>query len=143
MDFVAIYFAMGSSEGNLAMGSSEEAKAVLAPVLGQFHELAKAKNFEKLAAFYDPDAVFVQAGKSAIYGREALVKSFGEFLARAGKLTRKTSDEQYAMCGDLIILTANYETETEMMGVLRGKFTQIWRQNADKYMLLHFEDALK
>ncbi|VDN24350.1 unnamed protein product [Cylicostephanus goldi] len=131
------------------MSSSEEAKSILAPVLGQFHELAKAKDFKKLAAFYDPDAVFVHAGKDIIYGREelsalilALVKSFEDFLASAGKLTRKSSDEQYSMCEDFIILTANYETETEKLGVLKGKFTQIWRKNNNTYMLLHFEDAL-
>ncbi|VDN23464.1 unnamed protein product [Cylicostephanus goldi] len=142
------------------MGSSEEAKDILAPTLRQFHELAIAKEFEKVAAFYDPDAVLVHAGKDAVYGREAkiktpfmlkfrasiisaILKDLQDFLSRAGKLTPKTYEPHYGMCGDFIIMISDYETETENMGVLKAKLTQIWRKNGDKYLLLHFEDVRK
>ncbi|CAJ0591393.1 unnamed protein product [Cylicocyclus nassatus] len=118
-----------------AMGSSEEAKAILAPAIGQFYELAAAKEYEKLADFYDPDAVLVHAGKDAIYGREALLKDFQDFLTRAGKLTPKSSDSHYRMCDDFIIMTADYETESEKMGLLKGKITQIWRVKLEKWSL--------
>ncbi|VDK66373.1 unnamed protein product [Cylicostephanus goldi] len=97
----------------------------------------------QLAAFYDPDAVIVHAGKDVVYGREALKKDFEEFLTRAGKLTPKSSNHYYRMCEEFINLTADYETETEKMGVLKGRFTQIWRKCNGEYLIIHLEDAPK
>ncbi|CAJ0604496.1 unnamed protein product [Cylicocyclus nassatus] len=123
------------------MGSSEEAKSIVKPLLEQLFKYAQAQDFEKVSDFYDPNGVLVHTGKDAVYGRDALKKAFEEFMSRAGKITPKISDEDYHMAGDFIIYTSAYETETEKMGIRKGKVTQIWRKSGDTYRILHIEDA--
>ncbi|VDK60555.1 unnamed protein product [Cylicostephanus goldi] len=100
-----------------AMGSSEEAKTILTPILAELRKQREARNYEKVSEFYDLNAVHVHAGKEAL------------------------SNEKFDMAGDFIIFTADYETETEKIGVLKGKFTQIWRKANDSYLILHIEYA--
>ncbi|VDM79102.1 unnamed protein product [Strongylus vulgaris] len=44
--------------------------------------------------------------------------------------------------GDYLIITADYETTTEKVGVITGKFTQIWRKTNDTYLIIHDEFAM-
>ncbi|CAJ0604330.1 unnamed protein product [Cylicocyclus nassatus] len=120
------------------MGSSEEAKNILTPILSELKKQRDAHNFEKVSEFYDQNAVHVHAGE-AVYGKDAINEHSKKFLEKSGKLTTKLSNEKFDMAGDFIILTSDYETQTEKIGVLKGKFTQIWRKNNDTYLLLHIE----
>ncbi|KHJ86903.1 hypothetical protein OESDEN_13334 [Oesophagostomum dentatum] len=60
-----------------------------------------------------------------------------------GKSTTKLSGDSYLKAGDFLIITANYETNTEKIGVAKGKFTQIWRKTGDKYTIIHDEFSME
>ncbi|VDM73583.1 unnamed protein product [Strongylus vulgaris] len=86
--------------------------------------------------YYHPDAVLVEAGKKGTYGREAIKKELIEFVNLSGDSTFEASEERYQMCDGYIIYSGLYENKTEKLGVVKGKFTQIWRKVDDKYLLL-------
>ncbi|EPB66731.1 hypothetical protein ANCCEY_14179 [Ancylostoma ceylanicum] len=121
------------------MSSCEEAKSILKPIFDQYSKELEEQQFEKVGPYYEPDAVLVHIGKKGTYGREAIMKEFVEFDKLMGKSTTKVSNERYQMAGDYIILSADYETTTEKMGTVKGKFTQVWRKTNNKYMILHDE----
>ncbi|VDM75229.1 unnamed protein product [Strongylus vulgaris] len=95
--------------------------------------------FLQAVAHFDPDAVFVQKGKRAIYGRDALKKEHDGFKEKTGDRKSKITNDEYAISGDFAIVTANYEIETEKVGELKGTLMQIWRKTDDKWLILHEE----
>ncbi|VDO15195.1 unnamed protein product [Haemonchus placei] len=56
-----------------------------------------------------------------------------------GKATTKLTDEVYQMTSDYIIVSANYETTTEKIGIIKGKFSQIWKKTGNSYSIYHDE----
>ncbi|VDM84038.1 unnamed protein product [Strongylus vulgaris] len=58
------------------------------------------------------------------------MREFENFDQFTGKATTKFSNEVYLKAGDYLIITADYETTTEKVGVITGKFTQIWRKTS-------------
>ncbi|EPB72532.1 hypothetical protein ANCCEY_08368 [Ancylostoma ceylanicum] len=60
-----------------------------------------------------------------------------EFDEIMGKTTTELSEEHYRMTGDYVIFSADFETTTENVGVIRGAFTQIWKKFGEKYLIIH------
>ncbi|KIH47557.1 hypothetical protein ANCDUO_22375 [Ancylostoma duodenale] len=100
--------------------------------------LTAAKFVNLTVAFFDEDGVLVQAGKKGVYGKEAIKQELQEFDKLAGKrkMTKIISDT-YQMTQDYVIITTDYESTTEKMGVLKGKATQIWKKSNNKYLIYH------
>ncbi|KAK6750931.1 hypothetical protein RB195_002723 [Necator americanus] len=121
------------------MSSCPEAQAILKPLLDEYMKNLDEVHLEKVAEHYDPDATLVQVGKKAHYGREAIRNEFAEFDKKMGKSTNKFTNEHFQMVGNYIIYNADYEIHTEKMGVIKGKFSQVWRKSNDKYMIWHDE----
>ncbi|EPB72534.1 hypothetical protein ANCCEY_08370 [Ancylostoma ceylanicum] len=55
----------------------------------------------------------------------------------AGKRKTKILSDTYQMTQDYVIITTDYESTTEKMGVLKGKATQIWKKSNNKYLIYH------
>ncbi|CAJ0598095.1 unnamed protein product [Cylicocyclus nassatus] len=85
---------------------------------------------------YHPDAVIVEAGKKATYGKEAIKEELMEFLKTGDSM--KIQEGHYQMSDDYIIYNGIFEN-TLQSGVVKGKFTQIWRKVGDTYQLLRDE----
>ncbi|ETN82486.1 hypothetical protein NECAME_07931 [Necator americanus] len=119
--------------------SFTEAKSILKPIFDRFTKAFDEEDFEQVTSYYAPNAVLVQIGKKGVYGREAIKEATVEYSKRMGRTKTKISGECYQMTGDYIIITANYEATTEKMGVVKGKFTQIWRKSNNTYLILHDE----
>ncbi|ETN80073.1 hypothetical protein NECAME_09440 [Necator americanus] len=123
------------------MGSSPEAKSILAPLILEMKESLEEGNIDKIAAFYDPDAVFIEIGKSGVWGKEIKPKLM-EWDQRLGKTTYKPTEEKYEMAGDYIIITMNVDVKSEKMGDIKMKITQIWRKSNNTYLIMHDEFAV-
>ncbi|KAK6014005.1 hypothetical protein OSTOST_20646, partial [Ostertagia ostertagi] len=100
------------------------------------------------AGYYHPDAVLVQKGKNAVYGRAAIKQ---ELLTRrhAGQSNNEEKrpfqliDDKYQMAPDYIVVTAGYETTSAKIGVVSGNFTQIWKKSGNSYLIYHDEYEMK
>ncbi|KAL6737754.1 hypothetical protein Aduo_011370 [Ancylostoma duodenale] len=115
-----------------------EAKNILKPLVDQYIKTIEDQQWDKTVAFFDEDGVLVQAGKKGVYGKEAIKQELQEFDKLAGKrkMTKIISDT-YQMTQDYVIITTDYESTTEKMGVLKGKATQIWKKSNNKYLIYH------
>ncbi|CAJ0604487.1 unnamed protein product [Cylicocyclus nassatus] len=121
------------------MVSPDEAKSTIKPLFDDCIKRREEHDFETAVAYFDPDAVFIQKGNRMIYGREQLKEEHDAFKEKSGKRTTKITNETYEMDGDFGIVHADYEIETEKIGVLKGKLLQIWRKSNDKWLVIHEE----
>ncbi|PIO72954.1 hypothetical protein TELCIR_05088 [Teladorsagia circumcincta] len=69
----------------------------------------------------------------------AIKGELSKFDDMMGKATTKLSDETYQMAPDYIIISAGYQTTTAKIGVVSGKFTQIWKKSGNSYLIYHDE----
>ncbi|ETN77644.1 hypothetical protein NECAME_10892 [Necator americanus] len=125
------------------MCSNQEATSILKPHFDDYVKKLEEHHVEEATEYYDPDATLVHVGNKGIYGREAIKKELLEFDQRMGEVTNKFTGVQYQKTGDFLIISANYETNTEKMGMVKGKFTQIWRKSNNKYLILHDEFSIE
>ncbi|KHJ94639.1 hypothetical protein OESDEN_05423 [Oesophagostomum dentatum] len=122
------------------MSPSEEAKTVIKPLFDDYTKHMKDHELDKAAEHLDPNFVAVRVGKKAIFGREQLKKEFEESIEEYGKATSsEVTEEEYVMVGDFAVVKGHFEATSEKKGVVKGKFTQIWRKHGDTYLLLHDE----
>ncbi|VDO84456.1 unnamed protein product [Heligmosomoides polygyrus] len=91
----------------------------------------------QVVAFYHPDGVLVEKGKECYHGRKAIKEMFLKFDSMAGKTVSKLHGTTYQMTPDYIIITSDYESTTEKMGVIKGKFSQIWKKENNTYLIYH------
>ncbi|RCN47568.1 hypothetical protein ANCCAN_06339 [Ancylostoma caninum] len=119
------------------MASSEDAKSILKPILDEYNKALDDGDCEKAAGFYHPDSVLITSGAKCVYGRDEIKKKLLEYDEITGKTTTELSEEDYRMTGDYIIFSADFETTTEKIGVIRGAFTQIWKKTGDTYFIIH------
>ncbi|KHJ90623.1 hypothetical protein OESDEN_09532 [Oesophagostomum dentatum] len=87
------------------MADNSEARSILKPIVDEYSKLFDERHIDKVIEYYDKDAVVVQLGKKADYGREAMKHQFEEADAAMGKASTKITEEIYQMAGDFIILT--------------------------------------
>ncbi|EYC32737.1 hypothetical protein Y032_0002g1070 [Ancylostoma ceylanicum] len=113
------------------------AKNILKPLVDQYIKAIEDQQWDKTVAFFDDDGVLVQAGKKGVYGKEAIKQELQEFDKMAGKRKTKILSDTYQMTQDYVIITTDYESTTEKMGVLKGKATQIWKKSNNKYLIYH------
>ncbi|XGW26371.1 hypothetical protein V3C99_007188 [Haemonchus contortus] len=121
------------------MSSNSETKTLLKPFFDEFNKALESQQVDKAADYYHPDAVLVHKGKNCWYGREGIKQELLKYEELMGKATTKLFDEAYQMTSDYIIVTANYETTTEKMGTIKGKFSQIWKKAGNSYSIYHDE----
>lgn len=69
----------------------------------------------------------------------AILDSYKKFAEETGKSTCSISNEIYEGVGDYLIITANFSADTEKIGVMKGKFVQIWKKSGDTYLVYHDE----
>ncbi|EYC32745.1 hypothetical protein Y032_0002g1074 [Ancylostoma ceylanicum] len=119
------------------MSSSEDAKSILKPILDEYSKALDDGDCDKAAEFYHPDSVLITTGRRCVYGRDEIKKELMEFDEIMGKTTTELSEEHYRMTGDYVIFSADFETTTENVGVIRGAFTQIWKKFGEKYLIIH------
>ncbi|KHJ91281.1 hypothetical protein OESDEN_08857 [Oesophagostomum dentatum] len=112
---------------------------LLKPIFEDFSKHLQAHDFAKAAVHLDPDYVVVHAGHKAIYGREALKKSYEEAVQKYGKGTPKITPQEFHKSGSFIIVCGHTETNTEKMGLKKANFTHLWRKHGDTYLLLYDE----
>ncbi|KAK6752125.1 hypothetical protein RB195_003504 [Necator americanus] len=128
---------------NIVMCSEEEAKSIIKPIFEKYCTAVDNQQWDEIAQFYDLNTVVVQTGKKCIYGREAVKKEFLEFEMLMGKTTIEVSGETYKMTPGFIFLNADYETNTEKMGVVRGNLLQIWKKSDNTYVIYHEEFSVE
>ncbi|RCN28099.1 hypothetical protein ANCCAN_26164 [Ancylostoma caninum] len=93
----------------------------------------------KVGPYYEPDAELVHMETKRTRGREKIVNGLKQLNKMLGQATTKVSNEHYQMIGDAIFLSADFETDSEKRGKIKGKFTQAWRKTNDKYMIFYDE----
>ncbi|VDM78047.1 unnamed protein product [Strongylus vulgaris] len=119
--------------------SVAEAKSILDPLFQQYWKDFCDARIDKTLEFYHPDAVLVEAGKSGIYGKDAIKQEKIRYNEHTGKAPMKVSNEKYQMTPDYIIYNADYEIPSGRSGTMTGKFSQIWKKTNDKYLILREE----
>jgi len=93
--------------------------------------MQSARDAEKFASFYAPDASFYAPGMPVVKGREAIRETFKQVASAPGfdlKWTVRRSEVGAA--GDVAYLTGNYEL-TATDGGEKGKYVTVWRKQAD------------
>ncbi|KAK5964766.1 DUF4440 domain-containing protein [Trichostrongylus colubriformis] len=121
------------------MVSNSEAKAILRPIFDAYNKALEDHQVDKAAGYYLPDAVLIHKGKSCCYGREEIKKELMKFDEMMGKATTKLIDDTYQMTPEYIIISAGYQTTSEKIGTVSGKFTQIWKKSGNSYLIYHDE----
>ncbi|ETN77646.1 hypothetical protein NECAME_10894 [Necator americanus] len=120
------------------MSSSAEARSILRPIVDDFFKTMEERDIDKLFAFYDPDAAFVEIGKGGTCGK-AIKQDLIKWDELQGKTTYKLVGDKYEMAGDFIIIITGLEVKSEKLGDKKVHFTQIWRKSNDKYLCMHDE----
>ncbi|KAL6742299.1 hypothetical protein Aduo_015461 [Ancylostoma duodenale] len=120
--------------------SQEEVKSILEPIFKDYSEAMAKRDFEKIREYYAPDAVLVSKNeKKRTQGREAILEELKKLATLLGKTTTTVSNARYELVGDHIILSADFETDSEKMKKIKGKFTQVWRKTNNNYIISYDE----
>ncbi|KAK6750930.1 hypothetical protein RB195_002722 [Necator americanus] len=76
------------------------------------------RDIDKLFAFYDPDAAFVEIGKGGTCGK-AIKQDLIKWDELQGKTTYKLVGDKYEMAGDFIIIITGLEVKSEKLDRIR------------------------
>ncbi|CAB60313.1 DUF4440 domain-containing protein [Caenorhabditis elegans] len=119
--------------------TAHEAQAALAPQFDAYSKAIEGSDWDTVATFYHPNGVIVQKGKEAFYGKDAIKAELLKFSEATGRSTSSFSNQKYEGAGDYLIITADFSSETEKAGTVKGKFVQIWKKEGDRHLIYHDE----
>ncbi|EFO90958.1 hypothetical protein CRE_29013 [Caenorhabditis remanei] len=123
----------------MASYSAQDAQAALKPQFEAYCKAIDNLEWDIVPTYYHPNGVIVQKGKEATFGKEAMKAEFIKFAEFTGKSTSTFSNAKYEGTGDYLIITADFTSETEKAGTIKGKFVQIWKKEGDRHLIYHDE----
>ncbi|CAI2352349.1 unnamed protein product [Caenorhabditis sp. 36 PRJEB53466] len=125
----------------MASYSSQEVEAVLAPLFAKYIQAVDDEKWDVIEKFYHPNTVLVQKCKenTYFYGNKAATNFLRGFADITGKAVNSISNVKFEGTGNWLIISANFRTETEKIGVVTGKFLQIWKKEGEKLSVYHDE----
>uniref|UniRef100_A0A914Q177 SnoaL-like domain-containing protein n=1 Tax=Panagrolaimus davidi TaxID=227884 RepID=A0A914Q177_9BILA len=116
--------------------SQQEAEKIITKIQDNFHEKWTAADAKSLAAFYHPDAVLIEKGKSAAYGLEGIEKKYAEALKAPMDFKLNFELTTPAADGEYIIHRGNF-----VFAALPDKpapYAQIYKRTNDgQYLIIH------
>ncbi|CAI4222107.1 unnamed protein product [Auanema sp. JU1783] len=110
---------------------------VLEPTIHLFDEAFNNCAYNDVVDFYHPDAVLVQKGKEATYGKDnmlAFYKGFGDMI---GKSDTTITDKTFEGSENYITYGGKFVTETEKLGTMKGWFSQVWKKEGGKWLVIY------
>ncbi|CAI4222062.1 unnamed protein product [Auanema sp. JU1783] len=118
--------------------------SILQPTLDAYQKALNSGVHEEALSFYHPEAVVVHRGKQATYGRDNLLALFATFGEMMGKNHSTISDAVFEGSENYITITAKYTTETEKLGTVKGNYSQVWKKEDGKWLVIYdiYDDNL-
>ncbi|VDO60579.1 unnamed protein product [Haemonchus placei] len=110
------------------------------PIYTKFDEFSKTGDADAAGKLYHDQAVVVEKGEKATFGREEIVKMLKEFFEKVGPHKFVTSNESYQGTDDYLIAQCDVEVHPEKGGdILKGKTLHIWKKQDGNWLLYHEE----
>nr|CDJ93749.1 Protein Y105C5B.5 [Haemonchus contortus] len=130
-------FAAGSTIREM---QPKEVEELLKPIYTKFDEFSKTGDADAAGKLYHDQAVVVEKGEKATFGREEIVKVLKEFFEKVGPHKFVTSNKAYQGTDDYLIAECNVEVHPEKGGdILKGKTLHIWKKQDGNWLLYHDE----
>ncbi|KAK5985176.1 DUF4440 domain-containing protein [Trichostrongylus colubriformis] len=118
----------------------KDVEATLKPLYTKWEEYAKIGNCEEVASLYHSQAVIVEKGVKATFGKEEIVKLLKEFWDKIGPHKLETSNESYQGTDDYLIVHCNYVVHPEKGAEdVKGKMAHIWKKEEGNWKIYHDE----
>ena len=116
--------------------SGGNATAALRAADSALQQAVAARDVDRTATFYAPDAVLLPAAEPQITGREAIRAEWAKLFAiPAFANTSRTTQLEVAASGELAFTRGVYETrltgQDRRPVTERGKWVSVWRRQAD------------
>ncbi|VDO68287.1 unnamed protein product [Heligmosomoides polygyrus] len=106
---------------------AKEVEAILKPIYEKFEEYCKNMDVNGSLKYYHSQAVVVEKGKQAFYGKEQTLSSTWNF---------QKSNEVYQSTDDYLILHCDFEINSKRASH-KGKLTHIWKKEDGHWKLFH------
>ncbi|CDX47469.1 DUF4440 domain-containing protein [Caenorhabditis elegans] len=104
---------------------SNEAEALLKLQFDKYAKFIDDEVWAEVEGYYHPSGVLVHKGKEAVYGNKDKSTYIAKFAEGTGKSVGTTTNAKYEGSGDYLIITADFSSETEKAGTVKGRFVQI------------------
>lgn len=115
-----------------------EVEAILKPIYEKFEEDCKGGNVDESVKYYHSQAVVVEKGKKAWYGKEQLIEMLKEYFGTVESPTFAKSNEVYQGTDDYLILHCDFEINSKKASY-KGKLLHIWKKEDGHWKLYHEE----
>ncbi|CAB05188.1 DUF4440 domain-containing protein [Caenorhabditis elegans] len=109
----------------MASYTSEQAEALLKLQFDKYAKFIDDEVWAEVEGYYHPSGVLVHKGKEAVYGNKDKSTYIAKFAEGTGKSVGTTTNAKYEGSGDYLIITADFSSETEKAGTVKGRFVQI------------------
>uniref|UniRef100_A0A914P4F3 SnoaL-like domain-containing protein n=1 Tax=Panagrolaimus davidi TaxID=227884 RepID=A0A914P4F3_9BILA len=116
--------------------SQQEAEKIITKIQDNFYEKWTAGDAKGLAAFYHPDAVLIEKGKSVAYGLEEIEKKYAKSLKAPMdfklnfELTTPAADAEYIIHRGTFVFAALPDKP--------APYAQIYKlTNGGQYLIIH------
>uniref|UniRef100_A0A1I7WJ30 DUF4440 domain-containing protein n=1 Tax=Heterorhabditis bacteriophora TaxID=37862 RepID=A0A1I7WJ30_HETBA len=124
-----------TSSSRLNMSTIEE---ILKPLYAEIDTLSQSGDVDKLLDIYHPQAVIVEKGKSATFGRAAINDLFKKLWELVGPHKIIKTNEIYQGSADYSIVHYDFEIASEK-GSKMGTMVQLWKKENGKWAIYHEE----
>ncbi|PIO68442.1 hypothetical protein TELCIR_09775 [Teladorsagia circumcincta] len=98
-------------------------------------------DMEQLMNFYHSNAIAIDKGINAAYGRNEIKSAFEKYFNKYGAIGCEVSDVKYQGCGDYLIFHCKCLSESSKTNAQKVQITSIWRHFEGKWLISHEEYA--
>uniref|UniRef100_A0A7I4YXY3 DUF4440 domain-containing protein n=1 Tax=Haemonchus contortus TaxID=6289 RepID=A0A7I4YXY3_HAECO len=122
----------------------KDVQAILDPIYKKFEDSNRSGYLEEAAKIYHSQAVVVEKGKKATYGKEGIVQILKEFFEKIGQHKFLTTNVSYQGTNDYLMAECDFEVRAEKGGdPLKGKMNHIWKKEDGEWRIYHEEFEMK
>ncbi|CAJ0583250.1 unnamed protein product, partial [Mesorhabditis spiculigera] len=114
------------------------AEKVLRPYVDGYKKAVYDKKWDEVAAYYHPEALLIDSGKTLHHTPEVIVKTIKANREALGDSQTVTTNERFSGGGD-VFLYRNIWTLNNGNETLTGPYLQIWIRDSGKIKLYHDE----
>ncbi|EYC19275.1 hypothetical protein Y032_0025g1286 [Ancylostoma ceylanicum] len=120
----------------------KEAKAILKPLYDALENHYYKGEMEKSMDYIHTDAVVVNKGNGAQYGKKEIMEAFKKFTEEFGVSKFIRSNEVYCGCECCLCLSCDITLDSPKKGKQSAKAFHIWKKEDGKWKLYHDEYAI-